>query len=190
MISLYKYCLLSAFLVSGIAGCASSESVKSSESEPSANEKAVVVESAKEEKSIDKQIIVVINDRVKYTFTKQDTSWKGTATQFDSYDPETRKIVRVLSLNPTYGWSDFEDMVQYLKIYTLPDQTEIIKRKAGPLTQESRSYQFTVYDGETTQNYTYYNPEGEATNHWQSNFVVTFGSYIASEMNVVETLSE
>lgn len=186
MISLHKYWVLIALLFSGIVGCASTETVQPSESEPIANEKEVVVESANAEKNIAKQIIVVINGRVKYTFTKQDTSWTGTATQFDTNNPETREIVRVFSLNPTYGWSDFEDMVQFLKVYTMPDQADIENRKVGSITTESRSYQFTVYDGEATRNYTYFNPEGEATDHWQSQYIVTFGSYLATEMNTVE----
>jgi len=131
-------------------------------------------------------ITMTINGRVKYEFTKIDTNWTGVALQFDTNDPETRKIVRKLSLSPTFGWSDFEDMIRFLKIYSMPDQQEIQNHEPGPLTEQSRSYKFTVFDGDSTREYFYYNPEGEASQYWQSQYIITFGSYVTTEMEVIE----
>jgi hypothetical protein len=131
-------------------------------------------------------ISMTINGRVNYEFTKIDTNWTGVAIQFDSSDPQTRKTVREIPLSPTYGWSDFEDMVQFLKIYSMPDQQEIKDRKPGPLTDQSRSYKFTVFDGESTRSYFYYNPEGEASQYWQSQYIITFGSYVTTEMKTIQ----
>lgn len=145
------------------------------------------VESKKTEAVSDtsKFVSMTINGRVKYEFTKIDSNWTGVALQFDTNDPKTRKIVREIPLTPTYGWSDFEDMVQFLKIYTISDQKEIENHKPGPITSQSRSYRFTVFDGDTTRSYFYYNPEGGASEYWQSQNVITFGSYVATEMKTL-----
>lgn len=129
---------------------------------------------------------MTINGRVKYEFTKTDSSWTGVALQYDTNDPQTRKVVRQIPLSPAYGWSDFEDMVQFLKIYTLPDQSEIDGHQVAAVNAQSRSYRFTVYDGEKSRSYFYFNPEGEASQYWQSQNVITFGSYIITEMQVLE----
>lgn len=185
MISLQKHWMLSTLILSLLVGCSSSKNTAKVQPESDVQNEQVANESSSEI-SPDKEINVVINERVKYTFTKRDTSWTGTATQFDTNDPATQKVVQIYELQPLNGWSDFEDMVEYLNIYTMPDQMTIEDRKAGGITSQSRSYKFTVFDGDTTRSYTYFNPEGESINHWQSQMIATFGSYIVSEMNMVE----
>ena len=185
MIYLHKHWVLTVVLISLLIGCSSSKETMNSESEPEINNTQVVTASAVEE-SPDRMIKVLINERVEYKFIKRDTSWTGIATQFDTNDTLTQKVTQVFNLDPINGWSDFEEMIQFLDIYTMQDQTEIENRKAGSLSPQSRSYTFTVFDGDTTRSYTYFNPEGEITNHWQSQKIATFGSYIATEMSVVQ----
>lgn len=180
MISLQKYWLLSALVISLLIGCSSTEPKVLAEPDEEALEESMT------DIEPDKKITVLINDRVEYSFIKIDTSWTGTATQYDSNDPMTQKVVQVFTLDPVLSWSDFEDIVRYLKIYTLPDQMEIVDRKSVGITPQSRSYKVTVFDGESTRSYSYFNPEAESTNHWQSQKIATFGSYIATEMKVVQ----
>ncbi|MEQ9090342.1 MAG: hypothetical protein RIE52_04590 [Balneola sp.] len=133
-----------------------------------------------------RSIAVTINDRVKYELTKIDTAWTGVALQYDTNDPLTRKVVREIPLVPAYGWSDFEDVVRFLMIYTIPDQKEIENHKPAPVSNQSRTYRITVFDGENSRTYYYFNPEGELNEYWESQNVVTFGTYLTSEMKVLE----
>ncbi|MEP0004454.1 MAG: hypothetical protein ABJ387_01625 [Balneola sp.] len=132
-----------------------------------------------------RSIAVTINERVKYELTKIDTSWTGVVLQYDTNDPQTRKIVREIPLVPAYGWSDFENVVQFLMIYTIPDQKEIENHTPAPISNQSRSYKIAVFDGENSRTYHYFNPEGELNEYWESRNVVTFGTYLTSEMKVV-----
>lgn len=184
MTSLYKYCTLNTLLIFLFIGCSSSDKTLQPEVTPEINtETSRTVENS--DNTPDKEINVVINDRVKYTFTKRDTTWEGTATQFDTNDPNTQKVVQVFDLDPVYGWSDFEDMLEFLNIYTMPDQSEIKNHKVGDITSQSRVYAITVFNGENTRSYMYFNPEGETADHWQSQKIATFGTYLATEMKVV-----
>ncbi len=139
-----------------------------------------------EQAKLQKKILVTINERVRYSFSKVDQNWTGKVIQFSSNDPDTREVERTLEVYPEFGWEDFEDMVSYLKVFNLPDQTVIKNRKPGPITPQSRSYQFTVLENDSTRSYQYYNPEGEASEHWQSQNVVIFGSYLVTEMKVAQ----
>lgn len=149
-----------------------------------------VSEIINDEANPDKEIVVTINGMVKYSFVKIDNKWQGQVTQFDSNNPQTKKVVRVMKVQPELGWEDFEDMAAFLNVYTMPDQSEIENRKAGPITDESRSYEFTVFDGNNTRSYSYFNPEGESGEHWQSQHITIFGSYIATEMKIVGEVNE
>lgn len=84
------------------------------------------------------------------------------------------------------GWEDFEVVLDFLEIYTLPDQSEIEDRVSGPITAISRSYTFTISKNDATRSFHYYNPEGEVADHWQSQNVVTFGTYLTTEMKVIQ----
>jgi hypothetical protein len=184
MISLFNYRILILTISLLVFGCSSSKELEQVDTKPETfNEETV--ETSNDTISPDKQIIVFVNDRVKYEFTKIDTSWSGTVTQFDSNDPQTHKVVQVYDLVPTYGWSEFEEVVEFLNIYTMPDQSEIKNHIPGQLSPQSRVYNFTVFDGKQTRTYSYFNPEGEATSHWESQHIATFGSYLATEMKVL-----
>ena len=180
--SIYKHHSIFAlcFLVIGL-NCASTEPMMV---EPKVSEENV--SEAAMDPDTSQSIEMEINARVKYEFTKVDTSWTGFAVQYDSNDPETRKVVRTIPLVPTYGWSDFEDMAKVLHIYSIPDQKELKNHEPAPLNNQSRSYGFTVFDGDSTRSFYYYNPEGEASQYWQSQNVLIFGAYITTEMKGVD----
>ncbi len=133
----------------------------------------------------DKEIVLVVNGIVKYNFVKTDTIWTGKVTQFNSADPEIQEVVKILEIEPTLGWDDFEQFINYLRVYDIPDQSEIKNRNPGSISSISRAYQFFTFDGENSRSFSYYNPEGELNEHWQSRNVVTFGTYLISEMKVV-----
>ncbi|MBO6622914.1 MAG: hypothetical protein JJ892_12550 [Balneola sp.] len=174
--------LLFCFLMLSL-NCKSSDSITT---DYSPNEGSNVQTDSEAVSDTTRIIEVLINDRVKYEFIRLDTTWSGMAFQYDTNDLQTQKVVREIPLVPEYGWSDFESMVDFLNIYTMPDQTEILDRKPGPLTPQSRAYKFIVFDGDTTRSYFYFNPEGEVSQYWQSQNVVTFGTYILNEMKVLE----
>ena len=186
MINSVKYYLLilgTIFLF--VQGCKSTEP-RIQESPPVESNETVSTALNDEKEKPDKEITVTVNGMVKYTFSKIDTSWQGRVTQFDSSDPQTKKIVRVLTITPKLGWNDFEEMVKFLQIYELPDQSTIENRKVGQISTISRAYEIYVFDGKEQKTYSYYNPEGEMNEHWQSRNVVTFGTFLISEMDVVQ----
>ncbi|MEP1151485.1 MAG: hypothetical protein ABJH08_07120 [Balneola sp.] len=168
--------------------CQSSQAVV--QNETNAVDDPKVSESIDGEVNPDKKIDVTINGMVKYSFVEIDDEWQGQVTQFDSNDPQAKKVVRIMEVQPELGWEDFEDMAAFLNVYTMPDQSEIENRKAGPITDESRSYEFKVFDGNNTRSYSYFNPEGESGEHWQSQHITIFGSYIATEMKIVGEVNE
>lgn len=161
--------------------CSSSE--KAMDSEPITPE--ITNESTLQEQP-EIEIQLIVNERVKYEFKKTEDVWDGTVIQFSSSDPESREIVRTISIEPTMGWEDFEIVLDFLEIYTLPDQSEIEDRVSGPITAISRSYTFTISKNDATRSFHYYNPEGEVADHWQSQNVVTFGTYLTTEMKVIQ----
>lgn len=163
---------------------------KTTEPEVKETEQTVTSDLESNEPSAEKELIVTINEMVEYNFSKTDGDWQGSVTQFDSNDPELQKVVRVFSIQPVLGWEDFENMVEFLNIYEMPDQAEIVNRKPGPITPQSRAYRFTIIDGDESRSYSYFNPEEESQNHWQSQQIVTFGSYLVLEMKAVETTPE
>lgn len=173
------------FILISFMGCKSSEPVSTTES-GDAGLVEMTSKSNSKEINPDKEIIIFINGIVRYRFTEMEDQWLGKLTQFDSGDANTRKIVKTYSIQPKLGWSDFEDMVEYLKIETLPNQTDIKSRKASLVSQISRAYEFTINDGDSERSYAYYNPEGELAQNWESQNVVTFGTYLVSEMQIIQ----
>ncbi len=164
----------------GFAGCRSSEKVIVTPTPLPENPIPEMLDEATTDTS--QFIQVTINGRVRYSFVKTDTSWSGTVVQFDSNDPAVRKAVKTIQLIPTYGWNDFEEMVEFLSVYTLPDQKDIEKRKPGPITNLSREYKVVVVNNGEKRNYNYFNPEGELSENWQSQNIVTFSTYLINEM--------
>ncbi len=144
------------------------------------------VNSEAEEQTPEREISLTINGMVKYYFSYDGSSWNGELTQFDNNNPETRKVVRLLDIEPKIGWEDFELMVEYLKIYSLPNQKEIENRKPGAITEISRAYEVSVFNENVDRSYTYFNPEGELTEHWQSRNIATFGTYLINEFKAEE----
>lgn len=178
-----KHLLLSICIATVSINCSTSEPalVKPELSSETNNSQQSVTES-----DTTRSIAVTINERVKYELTKIDTTWTGVALQYDTNDPLTRKIVREIPLVPAYGWSDFEDVVRFLMIFSIPDQKEIENHTPAPISNQSRSYKITVFDGENSRTYNYFNPEGELNEYWESQNIVTFGAYLTSEMKVVQ----
>lgn len=131
------------------------------------------------------RIAVTINERVKYIFRKKNNNWIGEVIQFTSGNPDIREVQFTRNIYPELGWHDFENMVSFLKIYSLPDQSEIENRVPGAITSQSRSYKLSVSKNDSTRSYQYYNPEGGASNYWQDQNIVIFGSYLVSEMKSV-----
>lgn len=182
--SIKTYLLILATIFFFVQGCKSTE--PTAPSVESNQTVSTVFVSEKEDP--DKEITMTVNGMVKYTFSKIDTSWQGRVTQFDSSNPQTRKVVKVLKLEPQLGWGDFEEVISFLDIYGIPDQSTIKNRKIGEISTISRAYEISVFDQEGQRSYSYYNPEGEMNEHWQSRNVVTFGTYLVSEMTVVGTI--
>lgn len=172
------------FIFASFWGCKSSKQVADNDNNAITTVETVA-EVADENLSADNEIIVFINGIVKYRFTQIDGSWTGALTQFDSGNPETRKLVKTYSIQPKLGWSDFEDMVEYLKIETLPNQTDIKSRRSSLVSDISRAYEFTIMNKDSKRSYAYYNPEGELAQNWESQNVATFGTYLVSEMLIV-----
>lgn len=171
--------------------CIATVSINCSTSEPALVKPELSSETNNSQQSVTKSdttrsIAVTINERVKYELTKIDTTWTGVALQYDTNDPLTRKIVREIPLVPAYGWSDFEDVVRFLMIFSIPDQKEIENHTPAPISNQSRSYKITVFDGENSRTYNYFNPEGELNEYWESQNIVTFGAYLTSEMKIFE----
>ncbi|MEQ8579697.1 MAG: hypothetical protein RIC57_12620 [Balneola sp.] len=174
-------------LVLNLSACKTSEVPAQPETETAEQQKNEDIPNQEVEKQNPaKEIVLVVNGIVKYNFVKTDTNWAGKVTQFSSADPEKQEVVKVLEIEPTLGWDDFEEFVNYLRVYNIPDQSEIKNRNSGSISNISRAYQFFTFDGENSRSFSYYNPEGELNEHWQSRNVVTFGTYLISEMKVVE----
>lgn len=173
--------LSSIIVLSFLLGCSNTEStIKSHTSEVQSQEQVQNTE------AVNKEYVIFINGIVKYQFTKSNDEWTALLTQFDSGDPNNRKVVKTYTIVPKLGWDDFEDMVNYLKIESLPNQTDIKSRKASNVSNISRAYEFTIYNGNTTRHYAYYNPEGELGQNWESQNVVTFGTYLVSELSIIQ----
>lgn len=174
--------LLTVLLFMSFTSCKTAET--SSQTTIEAPQENAVSQDAQDEKP-EEEIVLVVNGIVKYNFVKTDGTWEGTITQFDSADPDRQEVVRVLEVEPTMGWDDFEQFLDSIKLYNIPDQSDIENRISSGISNISRAYQFYIFDGENSRSFSYYNPEGELHEHWQSRNVVTFGTYLISEMEVV-----
>lgn len=132
------------------------------------------------------EIRVFINERVEYIFVKEEGNWEGIVKQYSTNNPDTRQLVRTMAIEPTQGWEDFEFILEALDIYDMEDQSKIESRKSGPVTNISRSYRVKITKDGKTHTYHYFNPEAEMIDHWQSQQVATFGTYLATEIKVIE----
>ena len=121
-----------------------------------------------------------------FQFDSTDTGWSGFARTFRNLN-DTLEILSNQPIIPREGWDEFNDMVNFLQIFTLPAQTEIngyeenpIGRRNNPLNVEievtaERANGFT-------NSYIYENPAVETREYWQSANLITFLSYITTEV--------
>lgn len=179
--------LLGFFFV-GFLACKSTEVAQSeTSSEQTENESWVDDGSFIDKEAVPSpQITVLINDRIEFQFAKHEDGWQGSAVEFQFNEEGIKVPSKYYKAEPKLGWTDFEEVIHFLKIYQLNDQSELEDREVGSLSVASRSYQITIRNDGEVKSLFYYNPEGEILQNWQTQSVATFGTYLATEMNVYE----
>lgn len=182
MIQKYLFGLLFiGFFMTGFSACKSSQNATSEEENYVDDESFIDKEAVPEP-----QITVLINDRVEFQFVKRDDGWHGNIVEFQFDEQGNRVQNRYLTAIPKEGWDDFQNVVEFLNIYQLNNQSDIENREVGSLSDASRSYRITIRNNGEVKSLYYFNPEGEILQNWQSQSVATFGTYLATEFDYFE----
>ena len=137
-------------------------------------------------------IVVVLKSSNPYNgrfqFDSTSTGWRGELQTFQMVG-DSMKIVEINTLQPKENWAEFNDFLNFLKIYTLPDQKDIDGYMDNP--RGSRDNPFNVQIVVQTRRangsmnkYVYSNPAIETKDYWQSSNIITFVSYLTTEFEI------
>lgn len=132
----------------------------------------------------ERRISVEINDRFLFEFSEvieaDSTYWTGTATEF-TFTPEKEKVVqgRFRSANDA-SWQDFGLFVDYLKLFEIPDQSEI----PGKSLPGNYNVQYTIElrSADSVRSVVYRDPSDDLRKYWQSQNVYTFITFIENDL--------
>lgn len=132
------------------------------------------------------RISININEAVYFDFIKQDDSWHGNLTTY-TLNEEGEKAVKYRLVSATdSSWNDFNDFVNFLKIYDIPPQNEIDGWVPNSAQLPQRVYNFEVFDGDTTRSFSYQDPIEDIRNYWQAQNILTFTTFIQNDLKWVE----
>lgn len=162
-------------LVIIIAGCSSSKHANDPNSTAQTNETA------------EEWIKVNINEAIYFKFEKEDSEWTGTFRTY-TLNAENEKVVdqQYVSANDS-SWSDFQQFVDFLNIYEIGPQYEIDDWVPDSSTLPRRVYNFEVFDGETTQSFSYQDPINGIRDFWQAQNLLTFMTFVENDLQWVES---
>lgn len=131
-------------------------------------------------------IHITINEAVEFNFQKINARWVGELKVY-SLTEEGQKIIQQEYISAGDStWNDFSSFVDFLHIYEIGPQNQIDGWAANSAQLPKRVYTFEVFDGKDTSAYSYQDPELELRDYWQSQFIVTFVTYIQDELNWVQ----
>jgi hypothetical protein len=125
-----------------------------------------------------------------FQFDSTDTGWSGFARTFRNLN-DTLEVLSNQPIMPREGWGEFNDMVNFLQIFTLPAQDEINDYDKNPLGRRNNPLNVQIEVNAERANgyensYIYENPAIETGEYWQSANLITFLSYITTEV-IVDT---
>ncbi len=174
-----------------VAGCAGSR--KAADEQELQPEAILQVETTPEDVSSTRISVNITSSNPTggyFQFDSTDTGWSGFARTFRNLN-DTLEVLSNQPVMPRNGWEEFNDMVNFLQIFTLPKQTEIrncyenpIGRRNNPLNVQIEVEAERV--GGFKNTYIYANPAVETREYWQSANLITFLSYITTEV-IVDT---
>lgn len=137
-------------------------------------------------------IVILLNSsnpyNGKFQFDSTSAGWQGVLETYQMVN-DTMNIVGVNPLQPKVDWDEFNDFVNYLQIFTLPDQKSIGGYSNNPLGSQNNPFNVQIEFQVRRANgykhqYIYSNPAIETNEYWQSANVITFVSYITTEFEI------
>lgn len=145
---------------------------------------------AQPDESAEEWIKVNINEAIYFQFEKENSEWTGTFRTY-TLNAENEKVVnqRYVSVNDS-SWSDFQQFVDFLNIYEIGPQYEIENWVPDSGTLPRRVYNFEVFDGVTTHSFSYQDPINGIRDYWQAQNLLTFMTFVESDLQWVESTIE
>ncbi len=143
--------------------------------------KNVVQSTAQEENAFDTDLKIglIINGKA-YAFVNNGEDWTGY-----TYVMNEDGAMQEIGLLPNEGWEEFDFMIEYWEILTLPDQSEIPAYKLSDESFISRNYKVVIQSNSELYTYEYNNPEGNLQDSWEAQNIVSFGTYVENEFTEI-----
>jgi len=169
--------IITAITILGVAACASSEETTTAHSAapdvPVPDTTSLVVTISTPETT----------GRI-FEFDSTASGWSGYVYEYISDNKGNAQITDKASIKPRLGWDDFEQMADFYKIYSLPNQRDIEGRK--PVNQKNNvSFVFTIKRDGKTRQFTYINPANELNDYWQSANAFAFVAFLLDDFEIV-----
>jgi len=158
-------------------GCSSSENMGSELAKPASDQ-------------IEESISLNINEAVYFDFEKTDDQWDGELTIY-TLNKEGEKIVQAEYVsNQDSTWTEFDELVDFLNMYSIGPQNELRNWVPDSSQLPQRVYNFEVFEGDTTRSFSYQDPFQGIQNYWEYQTIITFSTYIQSELSWVEVANQ
>jgi len=171
------YIIITAITILGVAACASSEETTNTHSAvpdvPVPDTTSLIVTISTPETT----------GRI-FEFDSTASGWSGYVYEYISDSKGTVQITGKSGIKPRLGWHDFEQMADFYKIFSLPNQRDIEGRE--PVEQTNKvSFIFTVKRNGKSRQFSYINPASELNDYWQSANTFAFVAYLLDDFEIV-----
>jgi hypothetical protein len=164
----YIIFMIGFFLMGTLIGCSSSEKM------------------GQQDSLAEERISLNINEAVYFEFEKTDDQWLGRLT-IHTLNEEGEKVVQSEYIsNQDSTWTEFKELVDFLNMYSIGPQNELEDWVPNSSQLPQRVYSFEVFDGDTTRSFSYQDPLNDIRDYWEVQSILTFSSYIQSELSWVE----
>lgn len=174
-----------ALLISlAVIACGSSDDVQQNTDAETVTPRPVVIATVSDTTSI--RIVTNSSEEINNLFQFDSTAsgWKGTLYRYRVGANNTPEFVDIRNMIPKNGWDEFSDFVSFLDIFTIPDQSELSDFKPVP-NPLNVIIQFELSRKGVKRTYAYANPGGKIGNHWTTDNISTFISYITSDFDFI-----
>lgn len=149
-----------------------------------------IEEVASSEPQPEESISVSINEAAQFEFERYDSTWTGTFTTFKLDENDEKLEHSKFIPAKDSSWNDFEEIKKYLKLYDIPPQKDIEGWVPDSGNLPKRVYNFEVFDGDTTKEFSYQDPENDLRKYWQSQNILVFIAFIENDLKWVEVTEE